>query len=294
MRNLLLCWIPSLWIACSPDEGPRAPVATGLLDILPQQVVVVGPSTAETLCAMGLADSVVAVSDWCRAAALQDRPRIGGIADPSLERVLAAQPDLVLCQGDIPALEALCRQQQIPLRAFHTDTWQDWENEVFTLGQLFGVPKIAQNLVEQAQHELAAVQARRPPGEPPSVLLVVARRPEEASGCIVAGGPSFLSFLVESAGGRNLFSDSQRPYFDLIEEELLKTPPDVILEFAIPNNPDPLSLWRQGWRHLSAVENGRVHAIAEDFVVQPGPRMAKAARLIQKRLFDPLAEKVTE
>ena len=270
------------------------PEPARFLETLPQQVVVVGPSTAETLCAMGLADSVAAVSDWCRAAALQDRPRIGGIADPSLERVLAAQPDLVLCQGDIPALEALCRQQKIPLHTFHTDTWQDWENEVFAIGQLFGVPKIAQTLVQQAQRELAEVQARRPQGRSPSVLLVVARRPEEASGFIVAGGPSFLSFLVESAGGRNLFADSERPYFDLIEEELLKTPPDVVLEFAIPNNPDPLSLWRQGWPYLPAVKNGRVHAIAEDFVVQPGPRMAEAARLIQERLFDALAEKVAE
>ncbi len=288
MRLLLFLGTLGFGLACQPDSTKPS------WNSPQERVVVIGPSTAETLCALGLADRVVAVSDWCRTDALQDRPRIGGIADPSLERVLAARPDLVLCQGDIPTLEALCQQQDIPLHAFHTDTWEDWENEVATLGALFRVPEVAAELVQRARQELAAVQARRPQGVAPSVLLVVARRPEEASGLIVAGGPSFLSFLVEAAGGKNLFADSPRPYFDLIEEELLKSPPQVILEFALPNNPNPLSLWRQGWPLLAAVKSGRVHAIAEDFVVQPGPRMAEAAGLIQKRLFDPLAEEVAE
>ncbi|MFQ5749070.1 MAG: ABC transporter substrate-binding protein [Planctomycetota bacterium] len=250
--------------------------------------MVLGPSTVENLFALGLGDRVAGVSDYCGAPGAEGIARLGGQLNPNLESLAALQPDLVLTQGTLPELEGFCRRQGFPLLSLATDTWAGWQAEIGRLGTLFGVEERAGRLVDKARKEMAALAADRDPSRPPTpALLVVGRRAGEAGGLVVAGRASFLSELLAFAGGRNVFADNRRDYFDLAEEALVRAAPEVIFELrpgSSETKAQVLHAWQAGFPALPAVRFGRVVLLTQDFILLPGPRMPAIAALLAEGL----------
>ena len=263
-----------LLIACShQSEESFVPKLEGPAT----RAVVIGPSTAATLAAFGISKQVVGVSDYCSDPAFAHLPRVGGQHDPSLERIAALQPDLVLVQGASPSLQEWCSKSQITFQNFRTDSWAGWLGEVEVLGELFGKKEQATQLRKEAQSKLNRVSGTTKVS--PTVLLVVGRRKGEASGLVVAGAASFLSELLVVAGGKNAAGENARDYFDLNEESLLRLAPEVVLEFLPPDNRTQ-ELWRKAYPNIPAVRNGRVWPVTEAWAVEPGPRMPDTAALL--------------
>ena len=70
------------------------------IDKLPQKIVSHVPSITETLFALGLGEKVVGVSDYCdypEEAKL--KPSVGNYYNPSIEKIVELEPDLVLTDG---------------------------------------------------------------------------------------------------------------------------------------------------------------------------------------------------
>ncbi len=250
--------------------------------------MVLGPSTVENLFALGLGDRVAGVSDYCVAPGAERIVRLGGQLNPNLESLAALRPDLVLTQGRLPGLEDFCRRQGFPLLSLATDTWAGWQAEIGRLGTLFGVEERAGRLVDKARKEMAALATNRNPSPRPTpALLVVGRRAGEAGGLVVAGGASFLSELLGFAGGRNVFADNERDYFDLAEEALVRAAPEVIFELrpgSSESEAQVLKAWQAGFPALPAVRSGRVVLLTQDFILLPGPRMPAVTRLLAEAL----------
>ena len=56
-----------------------------VLEKPPQRIVTLAPSMTEIVCALGAADRLVGITDFCDwPPEVQDRPRIGGIINPSV------------------------------------------------------------------------------------------------------------------------------------------------------------------------------------------------------------------
>ena len=67
------------------------------LDKPPERIISGSPGNTEILFALGLADRIVGVTDWCDyPSAVENKPKIGNIAPLNLERVISLRPDLVL------------------------------------------------------------------------------------------------------------------------------------------------------------------------------------------------------
>src|SRR5262245_42489633 len=65
------------------------------LPAAPKRIVALGPSVSETVVALGALDRLVGRSRFCnRSPELQKVPDMGGISDPSLEKLLETRPDL--------------------------------------------------------------------------------------------------------------------------------------------------------------------------------------------------------
>jgi iron complex transport system substrate-binding protein len=63
----------------------------------PQRIVSLAPALTEVLFALGLGDRVVGVTTYCDyPAEVAEIERVGGFVNPSVEAVLALEPDLVL------------------------------------------------------------------------------------------------------------------------------------------------------------------------------------------------------
>lgn len=253
----------------------------------PQRVVCLGPSLTETVFALGCGARVVGVSDYAAwPEAVRGLPRIGGLVDPNLERILALEPDLILLAAHVPSLEKLAAREQIALRVIPMDDIEGVLAGIRRTAALLGCPREGARLAGRLKRELAAVD--RPGGCGCSVVIQVGPPPGPGlKGLVVAGGRTFLGQLLRLAGGSNVFQDAPRRYFSPSLEQLLLRPPEVVLVLdagakdAARERRELASMWRA---LLGPGRAPRVVVLADQLFVVPGPRMGEAARRLRSLL----------
>jgi iron complex transport system substrate-binding protein len=88
------------------------------------------------------------------------------------------------------------------------------------------------------------------------------------------GSGSFLTELVEIAGGQNVFGDLTGPSPQVSFEEVLRRNPQYVL--GRPETAGKLSA-NERWHRLPAVRDGRVLVMDTVLVGRPGVRLGEAA-----------------
>jgi len=290
-RTALGGWliVAGCWLAWT--FGP-ATVAVGQTDAdaSPQRIVSVGPNATEVICALGACDRIVGVSKFCTfPPEVNERPRVGGLFDPDLERIVALQPDVVVLRGHSESLEALCADRNIRLFFDETETLRDVERSIAALGQLLGREEVAERLRKTFALRVGEIRegvANRPR---PRVLVTISRQPGRVAEVMTAARGSFLSDMIELCGGTNLFAELDIPYPQVSAEAILARRPEVILELMPEAESSPVL--RQAvlddWARLGpmpAVGAGRVHVICDDHVLIPSPRYVEILERVSRLL----------
>jgi len=252
-------------------------------DGLPQRVIVASPGLVECVYAIGAGDHVVGVSAFAsHPPEALDRPSIGGAFNPTFDRILELDPDLVIVQSRAEKLAAFCREHGIRIVHLDLETVDDILAAIRSLGQLLGCAGEADGVADRLRGELDAV-ARRVAGRPrPSVFLCTHHTPGSLRSLGSAGGNTFLTELVACAGGDSILADVTIPYPMVSKEDLVTRAPDVILELRPDAGPDQdrarlLADWKL-LPSLPAVRDGRIHILADPFLLIPGPRAVLTAR----------------
>jgi iron complex transport system substrate-binding protein len=106
-----------------------------------------------------------------------------------------------------------------------------------------------------------------------------------------AGKGSLFDEVVHAAGGINAFKGKAASYARMSAEGVLELNPDVIIDLVVNledkgiARKDVVVQWDVVGR-TNAVKNGRVHVLANDYVVIPGPRIVFLVEELA-RLFHP-------
>jgi iron complex transport system substrate-binding protein len=255
----------------------------------PQRIVSVSPAITEILYGIGAFARVVAVTDYClyppEAKAL---PKVGGWATPSVERIAAFRPDLVVfSDAQSPFLEAPLQQLGIHTAIARSQTIQDAYNAIATLGRATGNQQQAARLVSDTKAALDKVQARAASLPHPSVLCIIDRTPGTLRDLYAATQGSFLAELIGIAGGRLRGGSSRLGYGKISKEAVLTMNPEVILDI-VPASQNtagrhPEAPW-QDLPELDAVRRGRVFAVREEFVPHDSQMIARTATLFARLL----------
>jgi ABC-type Fe3+-hydroxamate transport system substrate-binding protein len=186
------------------------------------RVVSLVPSLTETLFALGAGEDVVGITDFCIFPEGIDRPRVGGTKNPNVARIRALAPDAVYVNIE-ENLKRHADEIATFARVIETEpkTIDDVASLIEMLGANHGREERAKELVEQ-------LRARREPRTPFTFVVPIWKKP-----WMWCGGDTYVSSLVESAGGQNLLRDVRRyPKIDL--EEVLKLEPDIVF---LPDEP---------------------------------------------------------
>jgi len=197
--------------------------------------------------------------------------------DPDVERIVAADPDLVLCTTDgnpkerVKVLEAM----GIPCFAVGPQNLAEIFRTIERIGKLLGVPGKGRREADalRARAERVSREKRTPS---PRVLFVVSTSP-----IIAAGNGTFLDELVRIPGGRNAAGRFAGRYPRLSVEDLIAAAPDIILVAGMTGvegfSPDV-----SRWVEVPAFRNGDVATLDGDLVTRPGPRMVGALEGVAK------------
>jgi iron complex transport system substrate-binding protein len=287
----LLLLAATLAAACSPAPAADAPAERAVQAVdsggdtvrLPApaaRIVSLVPSVTETLVAIGAGDRLVARTDYDLAPGLQSLPSLGGGLDPSLEALVALRPDVVVgwdAAGANP-LRARLRGLGIPFFAVLVTDTGDVYRAMDAMGRLTARGAAADSLARGVRAEIEAVRASIAGRPPRPVFFLVSADPP-----MTAGPGTFIVQLIEAAGGRSVFEDAGTEWPTISMEALVRRDPEVVLLPTWEGATDRVRVLstRPGWRELSAVRAGRVHALPADEVNRPGPGMGRTARLLR-------------
>ncbi len=247
-----------------------------------QRIVSTSPAITETLFALGAGDRVVGVSEYCHfPPEATTKTRIGSYLKPNVETILRLRPDLVIVER-LPgnALEQLRGSSVKVVQVVYGDI----ATNLRTIAEIAAATnrnEAGRALTGRIQDELGRVQTAAKSLQKRSVLFIVGRTPGRLDGMVAVGKGSYLNELIAMAGGRNLMADSLVAYPKISLEGVVRLRPDVIVDMGDmadtigvtdEHKRSVVALWKSQ-REVAA----RVHAVASDIFVVPGPRMAEAA-----------------
>jgi iron complex transport system substrate-binding protein len=253
------------------------------LNAEPRRVVSLAPSITETLFALGLGDRVAGVTDYCDyPAAALTRPKVGGIINPSVEAIVALQPDLVLVGRETnrrETVEALDRLR-VPVYVLNAERLEDVFRMVRDVADLAGVAPRGERLARGLERRSARVERLVSREAPVRVFFLVGLNP-----VVTVGRSSFLDDLVRRAGGQSISNASAQPWPRFSVEEILRDDPQFLLVARSPGfapRREDLLRW-PGWSELKAVHDDHIIYLPSE-VERPGPRLVEMQELIARAL----------
>ena len=258
--------------------------------VRPERIVSLVPAVTEMIYAIGDGARVAAVSNFDHYPADVARlPRVGGLLDPSVERILAIKPDLVIVYST--QTELIERLDRAGIRSFNYQhkALADIMTTIRALGARIGSAARADAVAAGMDRSLAEIRARTAGLPHPATLLVFERDPASLRNVYASGGYGFLHDMLEIAGGRNVFAAVKQQAVQASTEMLIASRPDVIVELlygdSLKNTDSAKEL--RAWEalpSLPAVRRHRIWALTGDEFVVPGPRVVEATRKLAHTL----------
>jgi ABC-type Fe3+-hydroxamate transport system substrate-binding protein len=252
----------------------------------PERLVSLAPSVTETLYALGLGDKIVGDTDYCDYPTEASRkPHVGAVLNPSVERIVALRPDLVIGSAEAnrrETAEQLARLG-IPLYGVSDHAMIDVLKSIRDLGALLGCRDRAEALATGLEQRIRTVEKRVAAAPKPRVLFVTWYEP-----LITVGRRNFIADVIRRAGGTPITDDLSGEWPRLSLEAVLERDPDVILVPQSQSFSPTLDKFRQlpGWRDLRAVKAGKVYWVP-DTIIHPSPRLVDALEAVARVLHPP-------
>jgi iron complex transport system substrate-binding protein len=287
-RRLIFLLPLLLLSACRREREGGSPVPLQKPAPVPaRRIIALTPSLVETLFALGLGDRVVGVGDYSRwPPEVARKPRLGGLFNPNLERVVTLKPDLAVLLPSERDLGAKLRPLGVDLLVVPDESLADVERSFQTIAGRCGVPQAGRRLTAEWRAGLALPPL---PGPPLKVIISVGRQAGRLGELTAAGPRTFLDELLHRLGAVNAFADAPTLYPQVGMEEVVARKPDVVLELRTEAlTPAQTAAIVHDWQALPeipAVRNGRVEVIAGDHVLIPGPRLPRFYREMREALL---------
>ncbi|MBZ9751646.1 ABC transporter substrate-binding protein [Deinococcus sp. HMF7620] len=223
---------------------------------------------------------------------MQGVPATGSRAQPSLEAIAAARPDLILAdafvhKATLPQFGGLAPTAAFQSRRGSTD---DLGAQTLLIGQLVGREAAAKRLLADQASLIGKARAFAKKGAPAFVTAVVT--PQSLT---VHTNQSFVGSFLEDLGRKNLVPvKGDQTQYELSLEGLVALNPQTLVLFTAPDETPITETWKKSplWQKLPAVARGRVYVFNRDnWTRGRGPLALKlmVAEAIESRLLQDAA-----
>jgi iron complex transport system substrate-binding protein len=260
------------------------------------RIVSLSPNATEILHGIGAFNRVVAVSTYCEyPPEVAGLPRVGGWTNTNLEQVLVLDPDLIiLSDAQAPLVENRLHALGLETLVVGSQSLEDIYQAIESIGRAVGSQTEAKQLSEWMRSELAAIEALVRGRPRPRTLVVVDRLPGTLRDVYIATEGSYLTTLVEIAGGKPITPKAPLNYTQIGTEALVVFDPEVVFDLvqaltapvAVPGMSklaeDPTAVWRT--IEIQAVKDNRIYPITDKKFVHPSQFAVQAAWEMARRL----------
>ena len=253
-----------------------------------EKIMIAGPSNAEILSGLGMADKIIAADNYSQGVeGLASDVTYFDMATPDVEQMLALKADIFLVTGMVQAGDDNVYQQLIDAGVCvifipSSNSLKGIEEDIQYIADVVGVSDKGAEIVTNMQTKIEEV---RKIGEgitdKKSVYFELAAAPAMYS----FGNGVFLNEMIEIIGATNIFAD-QESWISVTDEGVLEANPDVILTSVnYIDNPIDEIMGRSGWDVVTAVKDQAVYSIDTNASNNPSQNIVKALEEMAKAVY---------
>ncbi|MFN2530475.1 MAG: ABC transporter substrate-binding protein [Pyrinomonadaceae bacterium] len=260
------------------DESGRRVSLPARID----RIVSLAPNLTEIVYAVGAGDQLVGDTTYCDyPAAAKSVEKIGDTLHPSLERIIALRPQIVLV-STASQLEAFTGQLEAHNISVYVTDPRDLEGvfrSIEQLGEILGRSDQAKSVVKQLRERTANVERAVKSQLPIRVFYQLSAEP-----LYTAGHDAFVTDLIKRAGAISVTIDVPGAWPRYSAESAMAARPDAIILPTGGSMGEANSTVAAALTGSPAVTNGRVYKINDDHLVRPGPRAVNGLEELARAL----------
>ncbi|MDB5357507.1 MAG: periplasmic binding protein [Phycisphaerales bacterium] len=278
------------------ERGPHAKPAPAAAAVKDPRVVSLVPAATDLLIGMGCGDHLVAVSNYESDPRVANLPRVGDYQTTDWEKIIGLRPKFLITQYSPDRIPPgfVSRAHEIGAEDVNVqpDTLEDKTapgeprhsiyGAIEALGKACNEPAKAAAAEARIQAQIEAVRHRT--ADLPHVRALIVTG---GDGMIVAGKNTYLTELLEAAGGTNAAENLTARYPTLDREQVLSLKPEVVLQLMPNASPQVLEQARRVWKTMPdvpAVKQGRVYELTEAYETLPGSHIGDIAEQFTRAL----------
>jgi iron complex transport system substrate-binding protein len=243
-----------------------------------ERVVSLAPNLTENIFAVGAGDRLVGVTTFCNYPEdAQKIPKIGDTITPNIETIIALKPQIVFVStsSQLEAFMKTLEGQGITVFVTNPKDLSGVLTNLRQLGDIFGTPERTTILLNNLQERILGIEEQMRDKPKKKTFVQVSKEP-----LFTIGKDSFLTEIVERAGGVSVTKEIPTAYPKISKETALALNPDVIILSESPDNLEPNDVFKNS----SAVKNKKVFRLSADILSRPSPRIVDALEQIAEAL----------
>lgn len=201
---------------------------------------------------------------------MQDVAQIGQRANPNLELLAQAHPDLIIAMLRYTEGNAAQFQNIAPYLAYNLELYSDSDRTIMQVATILGKQERAKELNAAFARHIEEIAAKAPKDVHPRFQIMWAG---DAPWTFYT--ENMTAAIVSAIGGDNIAGHNPTPHVpenfgvEMSLETMLEKDPEVI--FVYDYGPDRPHESNPIWSQLSAVKNGRVFYVGDEWVEAHGP-----------------------
>ncbi|MCU1288186.1 MAG: ABC-type transporter, periplasmic subunit [Acidobacteria bacterium] len=243
-----------------------------------ERAVSLAPSLTESVFAVGAGDRLVGVTSYCDyPSETQNIRKVGDTISPNMETIIALKPQIVFVStaSQIETFTKTLENQNIPVFVTNPSNLNGVLSNLKQLGDIFGTGARAEKLIDDLQKRIADVENNVKGAGVTRVFVQISKEP-----LFTIGKDSFLTEIIERAGGVSVTKTVETAYPKLSKETALALSPEAIIVSDSEDNKEP----NEVFANSPAVVNNRVYKINADLLSRPAPRIVDGIEQIAKAL----------
>jgi cobalamin transport system substrate-binding protein len=247
------------------------------------RIVSLSPNITETIFILDGGKSLVGRSKVCNyPEAAKKIPIAGNFGQPNIERVIVLKPDYIISSAlQNQAMIKRFKRFGIKVLFLPNKSFADYFKTLNILGKILNCSQKAELICKQNKSDLEKLKQaanKIPEKNKIKVLFVIQDTP-----LITIGRNSFITNMINLAGGVSVTAERPKAYFYCPLEWLLTHQPDVLILPAMQETRAKGLMKRSGWNNLEAVKKGRLfYKMNPDLISRMGPRSIEGIKLMRK------------
>ncbi len=241
------------------------------------RAISLAPNITEIVFAVGAGDRLVGVTTFCNYPEEAKKIRkVGDTLKPNVENIVALKPQVVFVStaSQLEAFTEILEEQGISVFVTNPVSIEEVYQSIKTIGEIFGKDKKSKMLAESMKQRILDIETKTQGAKRVKTFVQIDKS------LYTIGKESFLTDLIEKAGGQSVTRDVGAAYPKISKERALALNPRVIILSESPDNNEP----NEVFRNSDAVKKAMVFKINADILSRPGPRLVDALEQIAKHL----------